>query len=113
MLNELYTKFDDLTDPKVNPNIYKVETVGDKYMAVSGIPEPSATHAKNIARLALDMMDRSHSVVFEGQFVGALKKILCEVDNFDDQFHFEYRGPVIMKGKSEPMDVYLLTRVGL
>lgn len=24
MLNELYTKFDDLTDPTVNPNIYKV-----------------------------------------------------------------------------------------
>lgn len=24
LLNELYTKFDDLTDPKVNPNIYKV-----------------------------------------------------------------------------------------
>lgn len=24
MLNTLYTKFDDLTDPKLNPNIYKV-----------------------------------------------------------------------------------------
>lgn len=24
LLNELYTKFDDLTDSKVNPNIYKV-----------------------------------------------------------------------------------------
>ncbi|VEN46122.1 unnamed protein product [Callosobruchus maculatus] len=67
MLNELYTKFDDLTDPKVNPNIYKVETVGDKYMAVSGIPEPCATHAKNIAKLALDMVDRSKSVVFDDE----------------------------------------------
>ncbi|KYQ60051.1 Guanylate cyclase soluble subunit beta-1 [Trachymyrmex zeteki] len=57
MLNELYTAFDVLTDPKKNPNVYKVETVGDKYMAVSGLPEPCRCHARCIARLALDMMD--------------------------------------------------------
>jgi len=34
-----------------------VETVGDKYMAVSGLPEPCRCHARCIARLALDMMD--------------------------------------------------------
>ncbi|KAJ8944004.1 hypothetical protein NQ318_021719 [Aromia moschata] len=161
MLNELYTKFDDLTDSKLNPNIYKVETVGDKYMAVSGIPEPSLTHAKNIARLALDMMDRSRSVVFDDQLVkitigvhtgevvtgvigqrmprfclygntvnltsrtettgekgkinitSDVYKILCEEDNFDRQFHFEYRGPVTMKGKTEPMDVYILSRASV
>lgn len=33
-----------------------METVGDKYMAVSGLPEPCDAHAKNIANLALDMM---------------------------------------------------------
>lgn len=38
-------------------------------MAVSGIPEPCATHAKNIAKLALDMMDRSQTVTFEGEVV--------------------------------------------
>ncbi|PBC34528.1 Guanylate cyclase soluble subunit beta-1 [Apis cerana cerana] len=57
MLNQLYTAFDVLTDPKKNPNVYKVETVGDKYMAVSGLPEPCRCHARCIARLALDMMD--------------------------------------------------------
>ncbi|KAG5338085.1 GCYB1 cyclase, partial [Acromyrmex heyeri] len=57
MLNELYTAFDVLTDPKKNPNVYKVETIGDKYMAVSGLPEPCRCHARCIARLALDMMD--------------------------------------------------------
>lgn len=35
----------------------QVETVGDKYMAVSGLPEPCRSHARCIARLALDMMD--------------------------------------------------------
>lgn len=28
MLNELYTSFDELTDPSLNPNIYKVGCVG-------------------------------------------------------------------------------------
>ncbi|ENN82821.1 hypothetical protein YQE_00811, partial [Dendroctonus ponderosae] len=44
-----------------------VETVGDKYMAVSGLPNPSKTHAKNIAKLALDMMDLGSSVIFDGE----------------------------------------------
>lgn len=43
-----------------------METVGDKYMAVSGLPEPSISHAKNIAKLALDMMDLGSSVIFDG-----------------------------------------------
>lgn len=34
-----------------------METIGDKYMAVSGLPEPCRCHARCIARLALDMMD--------------------------------------------------------
>ncbi|XP_065365039.1 guanylate cyclase soluble subunit beta-1 [Calliphora vicina] len=62
MLNELYTVFDALTDSKRNPNIYKVETVGDKYMAVSGLPDHCENHAKCIARLALDMMDMAKNV---------------------------------------------------
>ncbi|EAT32525.1 AAEL015372-PA [Aedes aegypti] len=62
MLNELYTVFDELTDSKSNSNIYKVETVGDKYMAVSGLPDECENHAKCIARLALDMMDMARNV---------------------------------------------------
>lgn len=59
LLNIVYTKFDELLTPENNPNIYKVETVGDKYMAVSGLPEPCSDHARSIARLALDLMDLS------------------------------------------------------
>ncbi|KAL0273326.1 UNVERIFIED_CONTAM: hypothetical protein PYX00_006019 [Menopon gallinae] len=158
MLNQLYTAFDVLTDPKKNPNVYKVETVGDKYMAVSGLPEPCTTHARCMARLALDMMDLGKEVLFDGQPVkitigihsgevvtgvighrmpryclfgntvnltsrtettGAPGRInvsedaykyLCRPDNLDPQFHFEYRGPVAMKGKSEPMKVWFLQR---
>ncbi|XP_030369642.1 guanylate cyclase soluble subunit beta-1 [Scaptodrosophila lebanonensis] len=62
MLNELYTVFDALTDSKRNLNVYKVETVGDKYMAVSGLPDLCEDHAKCMARVALDMMDMAKNV---------------------------------------------------
>lgn len=39
-----------------------METVGDKYMAVSGLPDHCENHAKCIARLALDMMDMAKNV---------------------------------------------------
>ncbi|KAL7028069.1 hypothetical protein ACKWTF_005710 [Chironomus riparius] len=65
MLNELYTTFDSLTDS--NSNIYKVETVGDKYMAVSGLPDECENHAVSIARLALDMIDKADSVKMGNQ----------------------------------------------
>ncbi|XP_075234533.1 guanylate cyclase soluble subunit beta-1-like [Lycorma delicatula] len=158
MLNQLYTAFDTLTDPKKNPNVYKVETVGDKYMAVSGLPEPCNQHARCIARLALDMMDLSQQVIVHGKPVritigihsgevvtgvighrmpryclfgntvnltsrtettgapgrinvsGDAYRYLCRADNEDPQFHLEYRGPVTMKGKSEPMEVWFLNR---
>ncbi|KAJ8676635.1 hypothetical protein QAD02_012422, partial [Eretmocerus hayati] len=68
MLNQLYIAFDVLTDPMKNPNVYKVETVGDKYMAVSGLPEPCQCHARCIARLALDMMDlAANEVQIDGE----------------------------------------------
>lgn len=45
----------------------QVETVGDKYMAVSGLPTLCVDHAKNIARLALDMLDMAKSVEMNGK----------------------------------------------
>lgn len=36
-------------------------------MAVSGLPEPCTTHAKNIARLALDMMDKGKSIFIDSK----------------------------------------------
>ena len=34
-----------------------METVGDKYMVVSGVPEPLEDHARCICQLALDMKE--------------------------------------------------------
>lgn len=37
--------------------------MGDKYMAVSGLPDLCENHAVSIARLALDMIDKADSVM--------------------------------------------------
>ncbi|KAK2169730.1 hypothetical protein LSH36_7g04021 [Paralvinella palmiformis] len=68
LLNELYTKFDALSDPRAY-DVYKVETVGDKYMLASGLPEKTSLHARNIAQVALDMMDISRDVVVDGNSI--------------------------------------------
>ena len=184
LLNKIYTTFDVLTEPKRNPYVYKVETVGDKYMAVSGLPEACDSHARHINRLALDIFDLAKTIKLEeytggvqseaagggggerqveqmddcehlrvtigvhcGEVVtgvigkrtpryclfgntvnltsrcettgkkGAINVSqdvynLCARDpnNFDPEFDFQYRGQINMKGKSEPMGMWFLTR---
>ncbi|XP_046380373.2 guanylate cyclase soluble subunit beta-2-like [Haliotis rufescens] len=59
MLNNLYHRFDKSTN---DHDIYKVETIGDAYMVVSGVPEPSTNHAKSVADFAMDMVQEAATV---------------------------------------------------
>ena len=53
-LNNLYTLFDFLVDQN---QVYKVETIGDAYLIVSGCPTKATNHALKICDMAFDMMD--------------------------------------------------------
>ncbi|MGD2155853.1 MAG: adenylate/guanylate cyclase domain-containing protein [Anaerolineales bacterium] len=52
-LNDIFTVFDRITDLF---GCERIRTVGDAYMAVSGLPDKTPEHAHNIARVALRML---------------------------------------------------------
>uniref|UniRef100_A0A914XMQ4 Guanylate cyclase domain-containing protein n=1 Tax=Plectus sambesii TaxID=2011161 RepID=A0A914XMQ4_9BILA len=54
LLNELYSAMDTTLD---RYSCYKVETIGDAYMVVSGAPKPNGTvHSTEICTMALDVL---------------------------------------------------------
>ncbi|XP_033018095.1 heat-stable enterotoxin receptor [Lacerta agilis] len=54
MLNDIYKNFDHILDPH---DVYKVETIGDAYMVVSGLPKRNGNrHAVDISMMALDIL---------------------------------------------------------
>ncbi|MDX1393062.1 MAG: adenylate/guanylate cyclase domain-containing protein [Gemmatimonadota bacterium] len=49
-LNDIFTAFDQIVEQF---GCERIKTIGDAYMAVSGVPEPTPDHAQNIAKVAL------------------------------------------------------------
>jgi adenylate cyclase len=54
MLNELFSRFDELVDKY---RVEKIQVAGDAYMVAAGVPIARPDHATVLAQLALDMLD--------------------------------------------------------
>ena len=150
LLNEVFSKFDDLTDKY---GLEKIRTIGDNYMVASGAPTPRDDHAQAIAELSLDMRsfiksfseNKEDSIDFRiginsGSLIGGVigkKKFHYDVwgdmvniasrmeshgvagkiqltgatyDLLKDEYIFERRGMLEIKGKGEMETWFLVGR---
>ncbi|CAB9500805.1 Receptor-type guanylate cyclase gcy [Seminavis robusta] len=67
LLQTLYGAFDEIAKKR---KVFKVETIGDSYVAVTGLPEAQPLHAILMAKFASDCIERMNRVV------GVLRKKL-------------------------------------
>jgi class 3 adenylate cyclase len=65
-LNEIFAAFDDITD---QCGVEKIKTIGDAYMAASGLPKACADHAHRCVRAGLRMLayleERNRTAAFK------------------------------------------------
>ncbi len=57
LVDELHTCFKTFDSIMEKYKIEKIKTIGDAYLAVSGLPVPNANHAENMIRAAIEIRD--------------------------------------------------------
>ena len=53
LLNDIFSTFDSIAD---RLGLEKIKTIGDAYMVVGGLPQPSPNHAETVMIMAIEMM---------------------------------------------------------
>ena len=59
LLEAIYNSFDEIAKSR---KVFKVETIGECYVAVTGLPDPQANHAVIMARFASECMIKMREV---------------------------------------------------
>ena len=113
-LNDIFTAFDRIAEQF---GCERIKTIGDAYMAVSGIPEATPDHAQNIAKVALLMVrylerrNTSHAQKWEcriginsGTVIGSIVGV--------QKYVYDIFGPGVnlasrMEAFSDPMEITL------
>ena len=67
MLDDMYSRFDALVRKH---GLFKVETIGDAYMCVGGIPEPQADHTLRVARFSIEAINSAAEVPIDAEDPG-------------------------------------------
>jgi len=62
LLVRLYSQFDTLSQ---TAELFKVDTIGDAYMCVGGLPKPQDDHTQRVALFSLDAMRAANSTLID------------------------------------------------
>lgn len=62
MLDRLYTSFDQLSRKH---DVFKVETIGDAYMAITNLSKDQPDHAKIIAQFSIDVLHAANKTLID------------------------------------------------
>jgi class 3 adenylate cyclase len=100
LLETLYGAFDDIAERR---GVFKVETVGDSYVAVCGLPLPRKDHAVAMARFARSCTNKAHKITRK-------LEVLLGPDTADLAFRTGlHSGPVtggVLRGKNARFQLF-------
>ena len=113
-LNDIFTAFDRIADQQ---GCERIKTIGDAYVAVSGLPEPATDHAQSIARLALmgvrylKRRNQTHSIQWNCRVGLAPGPVIGSVVGIQ-KYVYDIFGPGInlaarLEALAGPMDILL------
>jgi adenylate cyclase len=113
-LNDIFTNFDRISEQF---GCERIKTIGDAYMAVSGIPEPTPDHASNIARAALlfvrylEQRNKAHSTTWTARIGIATGPVIGSIIGIH-KYVYDIFGPAVnlatrMERRCAPMEIML------